>query len=219
MKSQFVAMLTVVIALCAPPIQGQTSVKGLESFSAADILGVVQNGNYSNKYFGFELRFPTTWSVLDQEETEATMRMGSEFLKGDDGQPNRLLDESLKTEIILLQVSKKPLGAVENAMFLMAIQKQPSNAVLPKMVAEATKSVLIKSTNIRVVKDTNERLIGGKRFALVDYEIDVGAEIVIVRTFVTVIKGYALSFSLSRPLSLSAPDLEKIADSITFTAK
>jgi hypothetical protein len=219
MKSYVISLFIIGIALCASSIHAQTSVTGVESFSAADILGVAKDGNYTNKYFGFELKFPTTWSVLDQEETEATKKMGSEFLKGDDGRPNRLLDESLKTEMVLLQISKKPIGAVENAMFVMAIQKQPSSAVLPKMVAEATKSVMLKSANILVVKDTNERMIGGKRFALVDYEIEVGAVIVSVRTFVTVIKGYALSFSLSKPSTLLEPDLEKIADSISFTAK
>lgn len=181
-----------------------------------DFLGKSEKGKYQNSYFGFELSYPSNWHVVDQETSRAAIRIGTDVLKGSDQQANKMLVESTETEIVLFHASKKPLGSIGNQSLLMAVQQQPSPSVLPTMVAEATKSLLLNSPGMEVTKDTRKAMIGGREFALVDFKLNVGSQVVLVRYFVTVIRGYALTFSLSLLDGDTPSELDAILSSIRF---
>lgn len=102
---------------------------------------------------------------------------------------------------------------------MIAVLKQPSEHVLPTMVAEATKSLFVNSPNMKVVKDTRTGMVGGRKVAMVDYELAVGDKTVTILYYVAIVKGYSLSFSLTYSGDEDRKALESIRDTMRFTLK
>lgn len=186
---------------------------------SVDFLGKTTDGQYTNNFFGMDLKFPSEWNVVDQETTLATLEIGTDFLKGENERSNRALEASTKREVILFHLSRKPIGSLGNCSFMIAVLKQPSAKVLPAMVAEATKSLLANSPNLRISKDTRTGIVAGKPFAMVDYELTVGEQKLSILYYVTVIKGYAFTFSLTYADDADRKELEKIVSTIRFNLK
>jgi hypothetical protein len=145
--------------------------------------------------------------------------VGTDVLKGKNERSNKALEDSVKREVILLHFAKKPIGSIENANFMMTAMKQPSPHVTPSMVAEATKSVLASSPNLKVVADTRIETIAGKKFALVEYVLTASDQSVKIKYYATVIKGFAVAFSLSFADEQDMVPLGKVVESISFVPK
>ena len=187
--------------------------------SSTAFLGSVNGNEYRNDYFGFGLSFPKGWKVNDQEVTSSVTRAGLDVTKGNNERSNRALEESIKNEVVLLNVTKLPVGALGNAMFMMAVRKQASSAVTPSMVAEATKSAFTGSPTVKVASDTRVVTIAGKKFARVDFGINVNGQTATVLYYVTMIDGFAVTFSLSYADESDLAELDKIRESLNFSSK
>lgn len=184
-----------------------------------DFLGKVEDSVYTNGYFGLKLPILKNWHLVDQETTSATIQIGADILKSKNERSNKALEDSTKREVVLLHFAKKPIGSIENAMFMMAVLKQPSPSVTPSMVAEATKSVLSKSPNLKVVRNTRIETIASRKFALVDYEITVNGQTAKIKYYATVINGFALTFSLSYVDDTDLIELAKVVEYLKFDGK
>ena len=185
---------------------------------AVDFLGTVHENTYRNDYFGFTLTFPKGWIVADRETTDAATKVGLDVLKGKNERDNKAIEDSLSKEVVLLNVTKKPVGALGNAVFMMGTRKQMSDAVTASMVAEATKSLFDSSPTLRLVADTRVRTIGGRKFALLDYALQANGQTATIKYFVTVVKGYAISFSLSYDQDTDLAELQKVVESLQFAS-
>lgn len=210
-----VTVLMLAFAAAVPEAFSQTGVKG----DGIDLLGSVKDGVYRNSYFAFELNVPKGWTVIDHETSVAAMRVGVDVVKGKNKTSNRALEDSIGKEVVLLNVTKKPMGALQNAMFMMAVSKQPSKHVTPSMVAEATKSLFASSPTLKLSEDVEIRTVAGKKFACMEFVIKVGDQSATIKYYVTVIDEFALSFSLSYADAADFPELNKILDSLSFSAK
>lgn len=184
-----------------------------------DFLGRVSEGVYRNDFLGIEVPVPKGWHLVDQETTSASMQMGLNVLKSKNERSNQALEAATKREVIVLHFAKKPMGSGDNAMFMIGVMKQPSESVLPSMVAEATKSLFLSTTNIKVVQDTRSGIVAGKKFALVDYRLTVNEQTVNIKYYVTMIGSYAVGFSLSYVDDSHLTELEKIVASMKFARK
>ncbi|HRJ89443.1 MAG TPA: hypothetical protein PLN05_14440 [Pyrinomonadaceae bacterium] len=213
-----ITLFTVMNTLVSAQAPQKPAAKG---DSKTGVLGHAADGRYRNDLFGLELKYPADWHVVDQETTAAVLDIGTDFLKGDNQRSNNELESSIKQEVVLFHLTRKPMGSIGNCVFMLAVQKQPSPKVLPKMVAEATKSLLVNSPNLKVARDTRTAMITGRQFAMIDFEMTVGEQKVIILYYVTVTKGYALSYSLTFADTADADRLalENIARSITFDKK
>ncbi|MBK9156199.1 MAG: hypothetical protein IPM25_18660 [Chloracidobacterium sp.] len=187
--------------------------------AAADFLGAVAEGKYTNDFFEFNLEFPAEWTVVDQETSGATVKIGTDFLKGKDERSNRALEASTKSEVVLFHLARKPIGSIGNCSFMIAVLKQPSAHVLPTMVAEATKSMFVNSPNLKIVKDTRTGTVGRQKVAMVDYELSAGEQKVSILYYVAIVKGYSFSFSLTFSNEEDRKALEQIRDSMVFALK
>lgn len=211
-----------IAALIAIPVSSsaqQSVVQGARPTPSVDFVGTVSEGKYANDFFQLELRFPVDWTVIDQETTGAAIEIGTDFLKGKNERSNRALEASTKSEVVLFHLARKPIGSIENCSFMIAVLKQPSEHVLPTMVAEATKSLFVNSPNMKVVKDTRTGMVGGRKVAMVDYELAVGDKRVTILYYVAIVKGYSLSFSLTYSGDEDRKALESIRDTMRFTLK
>lgn len=183
------------------------------------ILGSLQDGNYKNDFLGFSLKVPKDWIVADQETTAAAAKIGTDTLKGKDQRDNKLVEESIRLSITLLNVTKKPVGASENAAFVLVVNKQSSSGYTPAMIAEATKSVLDSSPVLKLTADTRVKTVGGRNFALLDYEINANGQRANTKFYVTMIRDYSLSFSLSYVNDSDLVLLEKIVETMQFSGQ
>jgi hypothetical protein len=201
-------------------LTGSLAAQAMPSKASSSILGTVDKGQYINQYLGFSLTIPKGWVVADNETSSAMLKIGQDVLKSDSERDNRAFEESIRKGIVLLNVTKKPVGAAENAVFALSVQKQPSPHVTPAMVAEATKSIFDRTPALKLVKDTRIETIAGRKFALLDYEMSFNGEVVgVIRCFITMVKGFSLSFSLSYLQSGNSGELEDIVRSLKFTDK
>lgn len=186
---------------------------------AHDFLGIVSEGGFKNDFFGLELQFPVDWTVIDDETSKVAVEIGTDMFKGDDERSNRALEDSTRKEVVLLHLARKPMGSLENCSFMLGVMKQPNPKVLPAMVAEATKSLLMKSPNLRVIKETRTGAVGGQRVAMVDYEFTVGDQKITILYYVAMVKGYAISFSATYINNEDLKSLEDIISSMRFKTK
>lgn len=212
-------VLSLILALTfiatVPDVFSQTTKKAEQ----IDFLGGVDNGVYLNGYFGFSLSVPKGWKVIDAETTAALMQMGTDVVKGKNERSNKALEESIKQEVVLLNVTKKPIGALENAMVMIGVRKQPSKHITASMVAEATKSLFASSPTVKLTKDVEVVTVAGKKFAAMEFVIDVGEHHGRIKYFVAMVDGFALSFSLSYDDEADFAELKKSWDSLKFSPK
>lgn len=161
------------------------------------IEGVFQDGVYKNEALGFELTIPAKWHVAEKEERDAAADAGRKEFKTGNKAADAVIDKSKNTESLTMMVSKKPVGAIQNAAFGFSLTKEPSELVTPKMVAEGSKSVFLASPKITLVKDVSIVNISGHQFATFDMDIDSAMGKQHLRVFTAMVKQYALTFALT----------------------
>ena len=189
------------------------------SGGASESPAMMKDGKYTNRYFGFELNTPPGWLQMNSDEVEAARQIGTDGLKSNSDRFNKLLDDAAKGEVVLLALGKKPLGSLENSAFAMGIAKQHSAAVTAKMVAEASKSLLLKNPANKLARDITVESIGGKPFASFELTLGMYGRSVPLRYYAAMVGQYSLTVSLSYgdPADLKAMDAS--LRSIRFTRK
>ncbi len=187
--------------------------------ATVNFLGNIENHVYKNSFFGLQMSIPQSWIVVDQETTAATSKVGLDMFKSKNEKNNRALQDSVNNEVALLNVAKKPIGSLGNAVFMMATRKQPSAAVTPSMLAEATKSALATSPGLKLTQGLRLRTIAGKQFALLDYTVTANGQTASIKFFATMVRNYSLTFSLSCADEADLPELQKIVESMKFSAR
>ena len=187
--------------------------------SPKNIYGATIDGVYKNDFFGLEFEVPKGWLTVDSEESRAAMKIGNDVFKSDDSQANQALEFALERELTILHVSKKPMGSIGNINLILSAMRQPSRAVTPRMVAEATKSALIASPVVKVTNDTRMETIGGKPVAVVDFQVTVSGQTINTRFFAAMVDTYAVTIGYSYTDDVDLAELDKLVRTIKFTKK
>ncbi len=210
MKRHFIGYLMLML-VTAVTANAQTAAGG------PDLSGELSDRVYKNKYFGLTLEVPKGWIISDRETQEATKAVGTEVVKSTDERKNKALQDSFKRETMLLQATKLPIGAMDNAMFVIVANRQMSPAITASMVAEATKSAFSASPALKLLNDTRVETIAGRKFARLDYGINInGEQKGKILFYATMHKNYALTFSLSYSDESDLATLQQIVGSFKF---
>lgn len=180
--------------------------------------GSIKDGIYKNTYFGLEITLPRGWKGIGADEVEVAKNIGAESLKGKNSDANVAIEKSMSGSKTLFLYSKEPFGAIENASIGVEVYKQPSKFVTAKMVIEATKSAYVKNPNTKVVSDVRAEVINGHTFQAIEFEVEIFNQRVPLRFYVTMAKGYSVSFSFSSPRADLFAVCEESMRSVKFTA-
>jgi len=211
------SLFFIIVIFAAAFANGQTTTR--KPVDPADFPGKLIDGRYTNRYFDLELDVPPGWLLMNSEEVEATRQIGTDGLKTNSDRVNRLLDDASKGEVVLLALSKKPLGSIENSAFAIGVAKQPSSAITARMVAEASKSLLLKNAANKLLKDITVETIAGKSFASFELTLGMYGQSVPLKYYATMVGEYSLTISLSAGDSLDLKAMDTSLRSIRFVRK
>ncbi len=207
--SLFVSVFLILLSLCS----------SVHAQLQKDIFGTLDKGKYINNYLKFEVSIPEGWVVADSEGKNAATQIGLDGMKTGNSRADALIEKSVKTDTIILMASEKPIGAMENAAFAMSITNLPSKGYTPRILAETFKSTFLKNPKNKLTGDVDVQVIGGKRWANVQMDLEAFGKAIHSSYFVTVIGDKALVASMSYQ---TREQLQKMEDSfrgIKFTAK
>lgn len=183
--------------------------------------GILNGNTYNNTYFGVTITVPAGWNIQDTETTAMMRERGKAMLAGDDGNFKALLDASDVTSAMLLTVFKHPLGApvVFNPGFVFVAEKVVNYPGI-KTGADylAQMRLLMGQSQVQYVFDegVTSEMIGGMEFTAQTGSITIGQLKVTQKFYVSITKGYALSFILSYQKPEEKAELEAFSKTIVF---
>lgn len=193
---------------------GHAQRKVITGVTEGDFIGAIEDGQYNNNFFGLSFRIPNGWKTLTYAEMNAAKTVGVDGMKSNDAKADGALDKAVKAETVVVAISRKPLGAVENSVLAVGVAKQPSAAITPKMVAEASRSILLANPKNKSIGETRLETIGGKQFATFVVDLDLYGNVIRLRYYVTIVRGYSLTFNMSN----SDPELDECLKSVKFSS-
>lgn len=212
--------LIVLLALCLLLAAGCTQM--IETATKKVVsMGEMNDGTYTNDYFGLTFSVPEDWTILSQEEMLEITKEGNKLIAGDDESKEEMLDLAKVKVLNLASAYKHELGYLDGYNPNIAcIGENLSLAGLVIKTGEdylnATKEVL-EGTDLSIeFKDIVTETLGSKEFDVLQSEIDLGVIVVTQKMYATIIDGYALFFTISYADDEQKAELEDILDTITF---
>ena len=219
----------VVIAACAimfgqtKGVSDPTPANGSSTLSkstvpAAAVIpkGTITGNVYTNKYLGFTVPLPDSWTIATDDFVMYMRGKGVDVSakppKAADLLSQKKVDANFKRLTILATAYRSPPGAAQNSMIRIAAEDVRSlNTNRP--VKDAVDYVDLMRAQLASVKmpvgykysEAEAEKLGSNQFAYVDTADNVGR----TRIYVTVRRGYAILFSLSY---VADEDLETFRD-------
>lgn len=183
--------------------------------------GEVQDGAYTNDFFGFTMTFPESWAIASDETAEELQEVGSEIVAGDDPALKASIEAAEQDTYQLLMISEQPIGAPTTSFNANIVVMAEKVSHLPGIVSG--EEYLINVGNLLTQTDLPyeangepyEVEIGGQTFHRADFDL-TAAGMEIKQSYLAMIKdGYALGFILSGT-DASLAELEEIANTLAF---
>jgi hypothetical protein len=183
--------------------------------------GSITNSVYQNNYFGLSVTFPQDWSIQDQTEQQRLMATGSRVMYGNDTNRQALLKASELQTVNMFAVFKYAIGSpVPFNPSVLSLAENVSEFPGIKTGSDYLYHIKSQLTSGRIEvsfpKDVYTTQLGGKDFNVMEMSITAGNKTVEQKYYVSVMKGYALSFILSYTTDEEEEALQKILDSIKF---
>lgn len=179
---------------------------------SSDFWGELNNDTYNNKFFGFSFKSPKDWNYKSKEEIKKTIEKGLELYKTDNEKNNKELLDSTKQEIPIFSA----VSITKDRNFGIGVTKQISRFVIPKLITKQTKEIFLGNENVKLVDDIKEININGinySTFAILSFDR------IKTRVYLTVKKGYSISFVLTFVNSEGENELNEIMQSVKFDKK
>jgi thiol-disulfide isomerase/thioredoxin len=178
-------------------------------------VGYVEDSTYKNKYFGMEMKIPSSWTVHDKKSVRKLIN------------ESELIEEDVKKNIQLpvLSISKyyKALKGKPNPTLELRVHKIPekdkSRLKRGKDCLDEIRKAfyLIRKYKMVFSDKTYTTKIDGKVFDIMTARVQLPGGIVVrVKCYITVMKGYALMVSLFYVTKKGQIELQKILKGAKF---
>lgn len=186
-------------------------------------IGQVENGTYSNDFFGFTVSIPETWTVLSSEETQQSEETGADLIAGDNENMKRALKAKSKTDGTLIQTHKFPVGT--------PVDFNPGFSITAENVSHAPGVTnggdylfhvrnLLKNSKLQI-DEIDEKfgsvIINKKLFHTMNLKLNIAGNPVYQTYFVTIIKRYAIGFNITYRNEKDKAELEEILKKTKFS--
>ena len=216
MKGIFQVSLSVMFLVCSATVYSQTSVRPVET--SADVYGRIENSVYVNDVFGFKLNIPNDGVVLNRAQTEVFRNAGADYLKGDNKELSKKLDNELQKQITVFNYVSKPLGATDNSSLVIAVAKQPVGATSNMVLAETLKE-LAATGKFELVESLKGVKVGGADFAGIVGKMSVSSLNVNVKFLISMRNGYSFCISSNYQSSNGEKKITDVLNSLEFQNK
>lgn len=191
----------------------QKSVDAVVMLDLDTFIGSTVENEYKNNFFGFSLKFPQDWTTLTKDEIASVMDVGLNILKTDNESKNKAFELVARREVIIFIAAQRNEGVERGSSLSIGVTKQPNASTTPKMVAIASKSALELNENIEILDEIKEREINGTTFAIINLR---SMSMVNLTIFITMKKGYSITFSTGTTNQDNKQVLERIIGSLQF---
>lgn len=177
---------------------------------SSELLGKVEGNTYNNKFFGVSLQFPKDWGYKSDEEIKKSIEKGLELYKSDNEKNNKELVDSINQEVLVFSTNAK------DKSFGIGVLKQPNRYILSKTVAQKTKEMFLVNENVKLVEDIKEVNVNGTSYSTFSLN---SFNRVNSKVYLTMKKGYSISFVLTSASLEGENELDKIMQSVNFDKK
>lgn len=181
-----------------------------------DFLGFIRDTTYVNKFFGFSLDFPETWEANDPLESQEDINAGLEALRTNEEKFNRTLANSAKQEVLVFGVSNNRGAGQPSENLLVGVLKQPDPRIDSQAVLKVTREFLLQHPDIKVFEDIKNFEKGSVKFSTLTFLVTIQEFKIKQKIYITVRKGYSITFTLSYIDEEQGKALEKIFESVKF---
>ena len=182
--------------------------------------GSIEGSVYRNRYFGLKLTIPEKWQVQDDETKKQITAVGKKAIAGSNKELEKSLDASLLNSLNLLAVFKYPLnsGATANPSFACLAEK---NNQLPSITSReyvlSMKSLMQQSKlPYKFEQAIYSQSLGGREFTVLPTQITFNGVLFYQNYYLTIMKGYALTFIVTYTTDEDLKSLEAVLKSVTF---
>jgi hypothetical protein len=176
------------------------------------VFGVAKDGLYVNSVFKFQLRFPSDWTVIENEDARELTKAGAKLLELDE----RVLEKDQRYRVALLTVLKREMGSPRNATITLSAMKQPSAAVNPLDLARISRKGLESSPAITFESEPSSITINGKQFGTFEYRATVGEHSTKGKYLVTMSGSYSITAFISNVDPADDKVVQEIVNSFKF---
>lgn len=182
-----------------PAAAAKTAVSA--SPAAAIDKGKVSGRTYRNEAFDFEITFPDTWLIPDDDFEDYMKKQGIDLSlkppRASSPQAQKMLDDAFRRLTILLTVYKYLPGYDDNAVTRIAVEDLSMQPLIKDAVdyVDAVHALYngAKMPSGFTFSDTQAEQLGAKQFAFIDVTTPEGRS----RMYVTVRGGYAVLFKFT----------------------
>lgn len=208
--------LVLLTCFSAVSIHAQSSVRSEETAPA--VYGRIENNFYINDVFGFKLAIPTEGVVLNRAQTEVFRNAGADYLKGDNKELSKKLDNELQRQITLFNYVSKPLGSTDNSSLVIATAKQPTGATANLVLAETLKE-LGATGKFELVEALKDVKVGGTNFVGMIGKMSVNNITVKIKFLISMRNGYSFCISSNYQSENGEKKITDVLSTLQFQSK
>ena len=185
-------------------------------------LGVVQDGTYINRGFGFTFKYPDDWVVHGEATNQRIKELGQERV-AETGTSRASLEVALKNTYQLLTLFRYPLGTpgitLNPAVLVMAekVSHAPGITNGKDYLLNGRARILKAGTHQVLLKEPREYNFAGAQFFRDDYAAEINGVHVVQAYFAHVTKGYALLFMFLGEDQKSVDEMAKTMETFDTT--
>jgi hypothetical protein len=186
-------------------------------------MGSVSGRTYTNKTFGFEVTFPDTWLIPDNDFEEYMKKQGFDLsLKAPDSLPvssKTMINKAIKRVNILLTAYRSMPGSADNAIARISVEDLKINPQI-KDAVDYFDAIRAMYKTMKLPPDfkyseTQAEKLGGDQFGFLDVSSKAGKK----RMYAMVRNGFAIMFTLSYTQTEDLETFRQVLDQGNFTLK
>ena len=192
------AVLLLLLCLACPIVLSaqKSPPKPASSPVAGDNFGQLDGNKYTNSFYGMTVTIPDEFTIMNRAEVLVYKDAGADMLRTGKNADSPVYEEALAKSSVLLLVSSKPPGTPGIAVLEMVSRWQAPGVTRNMVLAETTK-VLTASGKV-TLKDAGKPVtLGGRVFSTAEYESEMGGQKLKFRSYITMVRGYALAITLT----------------------
>src|SRR5215470_1735664 len=187
--------------------------------------GLIEGSTYSNKFFKMTLTIPEKWLAHSADETSPLRKQGAELIAGQNTGMKDKIEAGEANVVQLISLSRFPLGytVTFNPSFQCNAEKLgilSGVSTSNDYIANFRKLIVQGQGQLKYdVGDTYTESIGGVTFSAVDARATMGQLSLNQKLWVSIMKGYALSFIITYASNDDLATLSDVLKSVSFSGK